>query len=122
MSRALKTTFLVHSIVALILGLLLLLLPGRFLNLLGWAPIDPLSSRLLGAALIALSWGSFRGWQAVTRDQVKILLELEAVFTVLGSIGLLRHLLFAPYPLIAWVTFLFLAVFAIAWVAFLIKK
>jgi hypothetical protein len=90
--------------------------------LLVWKPVDPLISRLLGAALLALAWGSFRGWQATERAQVKTLLEIEAVFTVLGSIGLLLHLLIASYPAIVWVVFILLVVFAIAWIYFLIKK
>lgn len=122
MSKALRATFLVHAVVALVLGVPLLILPGQFLNLFIWRPIDPLISRLLGAALLALAWGSFRGWQATERAQVKTLLEIEAVFTVLGSIGLLRHLLIASYPLIVWVVFLLLVVFSIAWIYFLIKK
>jgi hypothetical protein len=77
---------------------------------------------LLGAALLALAWGSFRGWQATERAQVKTLLEIEAVFTVLGSVGLLRHLLISSYPVIVWVVFFLLAGFAIAWIYFLIKK
>jgi len=122
MSKALQTTFLVHTFAALILGLPLLILPGQFLKILGWAPIDPLISRLLGAALVSMAWGSFRGWRATERTQVRILLELDAVFTILGSIGLLRHLLSAPYPLIAWITFFLLAIFAVLWVVFLFKK
>ncbi len=122
MSKALRITFLVHAVVALVLGLPLLIVPGQFLDVFIWRPIDPLLSRLLGAALVALAWGSFRGWQATERAQVKTVLEIEAVFTVLGSIGLLRHLLIAPYPAIVWAVFILLVVFAIAWVIFLIKK
>jgi hypothetical protein len=34
----------------------------------------------------------------------------------------LRHLLFAPYPLMVWIVFAILALFAIAWIASLLKK
>jgi hypothetical protein len=123
MSTALRITFLVHAVVALVMGLPLLIIPGQFLGeLLRWVPFDPLISRLFGAALLALAWGSYRGWQATERAQVKTVLEIEAVFTVLGSIGLLRHLLIASYPAIVWAVFILLVVFAIAWIYFLIKK
>jgi hypothetical protein len=121
MSKALKITFLVHAVVAALAGALLLLIPGRFLRALDWAPIDPILSRLLGAALLALAWGSLRGWRASERAQVAMLVELEAVFTVLGCIGLLRHLLTAPYPLMVWLVFAVFLVFAIAWVIFLLR-
>lgn len=122
MSKALKITFLVHGIVALLFGLLLLLIPGRLLLWLGWAPIDPIISRLLGAALLGLAWSSFRGWRATERAQVAIVLEVEAVFTVLGCAGLLRHLLFSRWPLMVWAVFALLAAFAVAWILFLLRR
>jgi hypothetical protein len=122
MSKALRTTFLVHSIVSVLIGALLLLIPGRLLLGLGWTPIDPIVSRLLGAALLALAWSSFRSWRATERSQVAIILEMEAAFTVLGSVGLLRHLLFGRWPLIVWATFVVLLAFAVAWIVFLVRR
>jgi hypothetical protein len=121
MSKALKTTFLIHAVVAALAGALLLLIPGRFLQALGWAPIDPILSRLLGAAFLALAWSSFRGWRASEWAQVAIVVELEAIFTVLGCVGLLRHLLFSRYPPIVWIDFAVLLAFAIAWLIFLLR-
>ena len=92
MSKVLRTTFLVHAVVSLLAGAPLLLVPGQMLTWLGWAPIDPLVSRVLGAALLALAWSSFRGWKATERTRVAILVEMEAVFAVLACVGLLRHL------------------------------
>ena len=120
MSKAVRYTFWVHAVVALV-GVPLLLAPGRFLGWIGWAPIDPIISRLLGAGLLALGWSSFRGARAGEREQ-RILLEMELVFTVLGCVGLLRHLLFAWYPLMVWILFAVLAIFAVAWAVFLFAR
>jgi hypothetical protein len=122
MSKGLKTAFLVHAEVAFVLGAPLLIAPGRVLTWLGWAPIDPIASRVLGAALLALAWSSFRGWRATERARVAILLEMEAAFTVLGCVGLLRHLLFAHYPVVPWLMFAILLVFALAWIWFLVRR
>lgn len=122
MSRGLKITFLIHAVVSFVFGLLLLLIPGRFLLTISWAPIDPIASRMLGAALLALAWASFRGWQATEKLQVAILIELEAVFTVLVCVGLLRHLLVANWPLMVWLLFAVFVVWAIVWVFWLVRK
>ena len=122
MSKTLKVTFLIHAIVAAVFGLLLLFLPGRFLGALAWAPIDPLLSRLLGAALLALGWSSWRGWNARERAEVAVLVEMEVVYTVLGCVGLLRHLLVARYPFMVWALFIVLLAFAVAWIASWLKK
>ena len=119
MSKALKYTFIVHGIVGVLVGAPLLLAPGRFLGWIGWAPVDPVISRLLGAASLALAWSSFRGAGAGATMQ-RILVEMELAFTVLGCVGLLRHLLKAHYPLMVWLTFVVLAAFGVAWAIFLL--
>jgi hypothetical protein len=122
MTKALRTTFLVHSIVFVLVGAALLLFPGRVLVLLNWTPIEPIVVRLLGAALLGLAWSSYRGWRATQRSQVAIVLELEAAFAVLGCIGLLRHLLTSRWPLIVWVVFAVLLAFAVAWIVLLVRR
>jgi hypothetical protein len=120
MSKSLRTVFLIHAVVGVIFGVPMLIAPGRILIWLGWSPIDPVVSRLLGAALLALAWSSFRGWGAEDRARVALLLETEAVFTVLGCIGLLRHLLFFAYPVPPWIVLVIMALFAAAWIASLV--
>ena len=121
MSQTLRVTFIVHAVVAFILGLGLLGAPGRVLEPFGWAPIDPLMSRMLGAALLALAWGSYRGYRSATWDQVELLVQIEAAFTVLAGVGLLRHLLIASYDWYVWTVFAIYAIFAVAWIYHLIR-
>lgn len=121
MPKFLKFIFLIHAIVALVVGAPLLIIPGRFLGWLGWAPVEPVINRILGAALLALAWSSFRGWQATDKAQVAFLVEMETAFTVLGCVGIIRHLLVAHYPLIVWCVLAVLALFAVAWIVSLIN-
>lgn len=121
MARWIKVLFLVHMVVAAVPGALLLIAPGRFLDWLGWAPVDPLLSRVLGAALLALAWSSFRGWRASGWSQVVVVIEMEVAFTLLGAIGLLRHLVIANYPWMVWTLLAILAAFAVAWVVAWLK-
>jgi hypothetical protein len=122
MSKLLKGTFLVHAIAAAIVGAALLVAPGRVLGSLAWQPIDPIISRLLGAALIALAWSSLRGWLATQWSQVAIIVEAEVFYTVLACVGLLRHLLKANYSVLVWGPFGILAAFAILWTVSLIRE
>jgi len=122
MSKSLRYTFLVHAVVAVLFGLPLLIIPGRWLQLLGWAPIDPIMARLVGAALLALGWGSFRGWRAAVRSDVEILLQVEAVFTVLSALAILRHLVGGSWPWYVWTMFLIFVIFAAAWIYHLLRR
>lgn len=125
-----KMTFLVHAVVAALSGALMLFIPGNFLRWIGWTAfaaqatwmgIDLVVSRLLGAALIALAWSSFRGWRATEAAKVANLIEMEVVFTVLSCAGLLRHLIFRHLPMMAWILFAVFALFALAWIVSLVS-
>ncbi len=119
MSKALRITFGIHAVVALLFGAPLLVVPGRFLSLFGWQPLDPHITRLLGAAMLAFAWSSFRGYRTTSSHLQQALIQMEFVFCALGSIGLLRHILVAWYPWYFWVVFLILVVFALVWLFFL---
>jgi hypothetical protein len=133
-SNSLRTTFLIHMIVGLVLGAALWLVPGRSLTLLGWVPdqvqlpqtelsvpgqtfVDPVVTRLLGAALLALGYASFLGWRSSRREQVSLLVQMEFVYCVLATIAILVGIftMSRPAPLIGWVLAAMLAAFAVAW-------
>ena len=132
-SRGLHITFLLHAIVAVILGALLWLIPGQSLSFLDWVPetltigntdvsgpgtylVDPIITRLLGAALLAMAFSSFLGWRAEKWDQVKLLVQFEAVYCILAVIAFVAVLILdRPFNWIRWVTLIVIAAFAVAW-------
>ncbi len=122
MSNMLKVTFLVHGIVAVVLGVLLLGVPGRFLSVLGWQPIDPIMARFLGATFLALAWGDVRGWRALSWSEVHIFVEVQLAFAALASVGLLRHLLTGSWPAMAWILLGVFVLFTVAWLAALLSR
>ena len=123
MSKYLKGLFGIHAVVALLLGVPLLLAPGRTLDLFNWFPQDPMLSRLLGAALIALAVGSIRGFMDSAGAVTKTIIEMDLVFCVLGAIGFARHLFgSANYDAIIWAIFGMLVAFAVAWGVAYFKK
>jgi uncharacterized membrane protein HdeD (DUF308 family) len=134
LSNGLRNTFLVHGVISAILGIVLFLVPGRTLTLLGWVPqsvplpetginvpgtifVDAILTRLLGVALLALAWSSFRGWRAQRRSEVEILIQMEAVFSVLGLVTFLAGfiLMDRAMPFVGYIFILILALFAVAW-------
>ena len=135
-SKNLKNTFLVHTIVSTVMGLMLYVIPGRVLIWLGWIPenvefeiggttvstsgtflVDPVITRGLGAALLALAFASFLGWRAKQRQEVSILVQLDLVFCVLALVAFLVRIvtLGLPIPIVGWAFIVILLGFAVAW-------
>lgn len=123
MSTLRKAAFSIQAILGILFGALLLVIPGRFLGLIGWAPVEPLLDRLLGAAFLALAWGSIAALRAKERSQVDLVLQIQIVFSLLGAVGFARHLFFAfYYPLMVWIVFAALVLFSLVWIWAYFKK
>ena len=103
------------SLFCLFFGSGLLLAPGRFLGMVHWAPVDPIISRILGAALLAMAWLAWRMARTPDRCLVSVGTEVFLIFTFLSSVGLLRHVLFASYPMVVWILTIALLLFAVYW-------
>ena len=133
-SSFLRSTFLVHMIIGGLLGVFLFLIPGRTLTWIGWAPVsfqipnteliapgtvmvDSLLTRLLGAGLLALAFSSFLGWRASTWSQVALIVQVELVYCILGSLAIIgyRWLLRRPVPDIGYILLVILLAFVAAW-------
>jgi hypothetical protein len=136
MSRMLKLALLIQMIVSVILGVLLLVIPGSFLTWLGWVPNDPIISRVLGAALLAMSWGDLRVWRSSAKAEARLLVEVHLGFAALAGGAMLRHLLAAAlaggatlsrlfaggWPVTMWTVFGIFGLFALMWLWVLVKE
>ena len=118
----LKTTFLVHFIVALIFGLIYLLIPEVWGNLISWPVKEPPIYRVLGAALLGFAVSSWFAYKETAWEKVKIVVQMEIVWTILGTLMMLRGLLFAGLPVFAWVNAVIFAAFAVAFGYFYFQK
>jgi hypothetical protein len=110
-----KAKYYVNGKLCLCTGALLLAAPVRFLGFFGWAPIDPLLSRVLGAALLGMAWGAWRVVRAGETKAGLTLVEVFFAFTALSSVGLLRHLLAANYPFMVWFLCSVMVIFGLLW-------
>jgi len=115
-SQRVKIAFLVHFAISIVFGLLFFIIPGRFLLLIRWQPIDPVITRFLGAVILAIALGDWLCYQATEWEAVAVLLQFEICSTVLGAIGLLRHLLFVRTPAFDWVLLALCIVYAAVWI------
>lgn len=114
LSRALRSTFLVHAVVAFVVALPLFLVPETWAELVGWGATDPAMARFLGAGLLGLSGASWLGYRAATWSAVRILVFLEVLFPGLLVLAGLYELLALDAPIFAWVPVAVSAAFAVA--------
>lgn len=81
----------------------------------------PATLRLVGAAGVALTAGSwFALWESAW-DRVKIVVQMHMVWTVLGAIVFAWGALSAGLPAGAWGLVLLFAAFAVAFIVFYVR-
>jgi len=88
----LRRWFVAHFVVDFLFGLPLLLAPELLLRPLGWTTVDPASSRLVGAALLAIGSQSYFCRDAglevfTTMLNLKLVWSFAAILGLLISIG-----------------------------------
>jgi hypothetical protein len=117
-SGGLKITFLIHLIVGGIFGLALLFVPTWWMNLSGWAVADPEPYRVLGAAILGFAASSWWAYREATVEKVLIIVKTEIVWTILAALVFLYGLLAGTMPAAAWINFIIMAAFAVAFIVF----
>ena len=110
----LRRWFIIHFIIDMIFGVPLLFIPEIVMPLFGWTPIDPISSRLVGAALTGIGIESWLGRNAGV-DVYRAMLNLKVIWSgsaILGiGLGLVRG-----GPGTGWIFLVIFALFFLVWV------
>lgn len=117
-SSGLKTTFLIHFVVAGIFGLVLLLVPQMWGNLAGLEIVKTAIYRLVGAALLGFAASSWLAYKETVWERVRIVVQMEIVGSALGALVILWGLAFEGLPPLEWMNVVILAGFAIAFAFF----
>jgi hypothetical protein len=116
--QLLRITFIIHIIIGLVFGIGFLLVPELLYPIFELTFADP-NVRTFGAMIIALTIGSILSLMAKDWEQVKIVVEIELVFTLLGPIAMIYHMFVPPTPgVMMWGP---IAILLITWVLFLIS-
>ena len=121
-SPGLRITFLLHFIAGAIFGLIYLLIPEAWGNLVHWPVKDVAFVRLVGAAVLGYATGSWFAYKATAWEQVKIVVQMEIVWTILGALVTLWALIFAGLPTFGWVIAILLGTFAAAFTVFYLRE
>ncbi|MGB8645354.1 MAG: hypothetical protein WCF84_08955 [Anaerolineae bacterium] len=121
MLRVLRYLFLGYALLGSVIGLACVIVPGRFMELVGWPNLDPILYRVLGATLVALAWSSFRGAQVQESRNAQPYVDVQVFFSTLAALGVWRHLLtgayFASYVwILAWGLTLLAVIWIVVWV------
>ena len=116
-SSVLKFTFILHFLLAIILGLAYFLIPGSVLwMMIGW-PIEAATDRVVGALFIGLGISSLFGFRAESWEKVEIVVLMEIVLTFFGLIAMITNMLITPtLPVIGWA---FTGLFGLFFILFL---
>ena len=112
--NSLRTWFLIHFVADMITGVPLLLFPELVMPLLGWTAIDPIATRVVGAALMGIGIESYLGRNAGI-DVYRAMLNLKVIWSSSAILGIGLGI-WQGGPKAGW---LFLAVFIIFWVVWI---
>ena len=125
-----KVILFIHFLIGIIFGIILFLVPLVLIEQNYWPaefhdPIDPIGYRVLGAALLAFSFGSLIGVFRSNWDEIKSLVLVEVIWNSLAAIGMLIALLITEpeYPPLIILFFVLISViFIILFIILLIVQ
>jgi hypothetical protein len=90
-----RITFIIHIIIGLIFGIGYLVIPDFLLPMLGMTFSDP-TVRMFGAIIIGFTFTSILGLMTREVARVKIVVQAELIWLILGIIAAALHLVIPP--------------------------
>lgn len=114
--KGLRTWFVIHFAVDIIFAVPLLLVPDWILPLFGWSAVDPITSRLVGAALLGIGGASLLERNA-GREVFRAMLGLKIIWATAAILAIALGIL-AGGPATAWLFFAIFVVFQAVWIRY----
>jgi hypothetical protein len=118
----LKTLFIVHFIVGLIFGLVLLLIPELLGTMSGQPILEPIAYRMVGAAIVGISCSSILAYKQKLWDNVKIIVQMEIIWTIFFVAVSIFGLVTAQLPPMDWVNVIIVGGFGIAFAVYYTRQ
>lgn len=116
---SLRRWFIIHFVADLLFAFPLLLAPVWTLSLLGWTVIDPLTTRLVGAALVGIGTESFLGRNG-SLDSYRGMLRLKVLWSLSANLGIALSIVQGA-PTVAWIFQSIFAFFSALWIFYATK-
>ncbi|MEO7521454.1 MAG: hypothetical protein ABIW79_06515 [Gemmatimonas sp.] len=113
---SLRTWFVVHAVVDLLFAVPIMIDPAFALTLFGWNNVDPLASRLVGAALFAIGTESYLGRNA-SLESFRTMLRLKVLWSLSALLGITLSIMQGS-PVGAWFFLLIFAGFSAVWISY----
>ena len=108
--NSLRTWFVIHFYADMIFGIPLLIFPELVMPMLGWTTLDPISTRVVGAALMGIGIESYLGRNA-GMEVFRAMLNLKVIWSSSAILGISLGL-WQGGASAGW---LFLGIFVIFW-------
>ena len=121
-SPGLNKTFLAHAIVSAIFGFVLLLVPDVLGTMSGQPIIESIAYRWVGAAVLAFSVSSWLSYKQKLWDKVKIVVQMEIVWTTLFVVVAVYGILSGELPAMDWINVIIVGGFGITFAIFYFRS
>ena len=118
--KSLRTWFVVHFCVDMLTGVPLLVAPVAFLSALGWTTVDPLATRLVGAALMGIGIESYLGRNAGA-EALRGMLNLKIIWSGTAVLGLAATVVAGDGPWTVWLVVAIFAAFNVLWIRYRLR-
>ena len=119
-SKGLRFWFVVHFVLDVSFAIPLLLFPIETLKFFGWTQIDPLSTRLVGAALMGIGVESFLGRNA-TVEAFRAMLNLKVIWSLSAVFGITLSMIQGGPPVLGWAVLAIFGSFCILWISYRLR-
>ncbi|MBL8603741.1 MAG: hypothetical protein JNK72_17575 [Myxococcales bacterium] len=116
---SLRRWFVVHFVADLLFAVPLFFAPGPFLRALGWQAVDPVSSRIVAAALVGIGVQSWRG-RDESVEVFRAMLSLKLLWSATATLGVLWSALTGA-PVMAWAFVVIFGAFHGLWLHYWLK-
>ncbi len=117
--RKLRRWFVIHFVVDILFAIPLLLIPETILPFFGWAVVDPITSRLVGAALLGIGTESLLGRNA-SLEVYRAMLNLKLLWGTGALLGITLGIIQGA-PITAWLLLAIFSIFTLVWLYYWLK-